>query len=124
MIKNVTLAAVTTALFSKASVAAECTVSNVTQMKNGDRYLWCPGPKSRHIKRVVGAYPHSAFSGGKITEAHVKSVVRGCGITTDVHLFLKENGGPVNTSKPAPTADGKCMMIFKGVGGRRIVLIN
>lgn len=120
------LAVFLSVLVLQASVAyaASCSLNNVTEIKNPDRYVWCPGPKSRHIKKVIGAFPHSAFAGGKLSEERVKKVVRGCGITTDLKLFEWNNKKPVFTTKPAPTTDGKCMLIFKGVGGRRLILIN
>ena len=96
----------------------------MTYIETADRYLWCPGPKSRAIKKVVGAFPHSAFRSGKLSLEQVKSVVRGCGITTETRLFEVKDKKPVYTTKPAPTADGKCMLVFKGVGGRRLVLMN
>ena len=111
-------------LFLSVDNASACTLGQIATIETTDRYLWCPGPKSRHIKKVIGAFSHSDFSSGKLTVEQVKSVGRGCGITTETKLFLVENKKPVFTTKPAATSDGQCMLIFKGVGGRRLVLIN
>ncbi len=102
-------------LSSTSSVAEETALA----IPGGKRILWCPTSKA--LSAVAREYNAKDFEAGRVNEAKVKSIVRGCGVSNELFLMGTK---PKLDRKRAVTKDGQKMYVIKGAGGRRIIQMN
>ena len=110
--------------FTHAVVLSACLATSVAapdalMIPGGERLLWCP--TSGALRDVMREFTAKDLERGRVSEAKVKSIVAGCGVSNEKFLLGKK---PKADRKTATSKDGRKFHVIKGVGGRRIILMN
>lgn len=85
----------------------------------GERLLWCP--TSGALRDVMKEFTAKDLERGRVSVDKVKSIVAGCGVSEERFLLGRK---PKADRKTVTSKDGQKFHVIKGVGGRRIILMN